>query len=255
MVDNVCLSRSLTEFQQNSFDLEVHLQDFLQIDREILQAKLALAKQSLANLAHHDFSWTNPEDFYRDKVKENYLFELSAWHLSSRDYIGETLKLIDERARGEVLEFGGGIGTHAIAAAMNPAVDRVTYCDLNPLHHEFVRFRAERLNLDSKITFCYEVPVERKFDTIVCLDVLEHLPAPHAQLQQFYQWLQPEGTAIINWYFFKGFDGEYPFHLDDPQIITVFFQTLQRNFLEIFHPYHITVRCYRKNPLAPDSQR
>jgi SAM-dependent methyltransferase len=245
----------LTELKETSFNLEFHLQDFLQLDTERLRTKLAFAKESLAQLAHHDFSWSHPEDFYRDKIKENYLFELSAWHLSSQEYIGETLKLIDDHARGEVLEFGGGIGTHAIAAALNPAVDRVIYCDLNPIHHEFVHFRAEQLKLAEKITSCYEVPAEQKFDTIICLDVLEHLPAPQEQLQKFYQWLKPDGKIIVNWYFFKGFDREYPFHLDDAEIIELFFQTLQRDFLEIFHPYHITVRCYRKNPGALASKR
>ncbi|MGV2389444.1 MAG UNVERIFIED_CONTAM: hypothetical protein LVR29_17910 [Microcystis novacekii LVE1205-3] len=104
--------------------MESHLQDFLQLDQEILQAKLAIAKDSLAALAHQEFSWTNPDYFYQEKVKENYLFELSAWHLSSQEYIGETLKLIDNHGSGKVLDFGGGIGTHALAAAMNLELNR-----------------------------------------------------------------------------------------------------------------------------------
>lgn len=241
-------STSVAEFKRNSFDLESHLQDFLQLDREILQAKLAIAKDSLAELAHQDFSWTNPDYFYQEKVKENYLFELSAWHLSSQDYIGETLRLIDVHSRGKVLDFGGGIGTHALAAAMNPSVEQVIYCDLNPLHHEFVRFRAKQLNIDTnKIVFYTEIPEDIIFDTIICLDVIEHLSSPISQIKEFYNWLKSDGKLIINWYFFKGFDQEYPFHLDDPKIIESFFQTLQKDFLEIFHPYHITVRCYRKN--------
>jgi 2-polyprenyl-3-methyl-5-hydroxy-6-metoxy-1,4-benzoquinol methylase len=245
--DNL-LSDSFTEFKQNSFDLESHLQDFLQLDQQLLQSKLAVAKDSLAELAHQDFSWTNPDNFYQEKVKENYLFELSAWHLSSQDYIGETLRLIDDNSQGQVLDFGGGIGTHALAAAMNTAVEQVIYCDLNPLHHEFVRFRAKQLNIDAtKILFYTEIPENLKFDTIICLDVIEHLSSPQAQLKQFQNWLKPDGKLIINWYFFKGFNQEYPFHLDDPKIIEGFFQTLQKEFLEIFHPYHITVRCYRKN--------
>jgi len=223
-------SSSVAEFKRNSFDLESHLQNFLQLDQEILQAKLAIAKDSLAALAHQEFSWTNPDYFYQEQVKENYLFELSAWHLSSQEYIGE------------------GIGTHALAAAMNSGVEQVIYCDLNPLHHEFVRFRAEQLNLDTnKLSFYTEIPERLKFDTIICLDVIEHLPSPTVQLKKFYDWLNPGGKLIINWYFFKGFNQEYPFHLDDPKIIESFFQTLQKDFLEIFHPYHITVRCYRKN--------
>ncbi len=67
-------SSSVAEFKRNSFDLESHLQNFLQLDQEILQAKLAIAKDSLAALAHQEFSWTNPDYFYQEQVKENYLF-------------------------------------------------------------------------------------------------------------------------------------------------------------------------------------
>ena len=58
--------------------------------------------------------------------------------------------------------------------------------------------------------------------------------------------LAPQGKLIINWYFFKGFNQEYPFHIDDTDIVEHFFKTLQHNFLEVFHPYFITSRCYRK---------
>ena len=53
-------------------------------------------------------------------------------------------------------------------------------------------------------------------------------------------------VAIMNWYFFKGNNGEYPFHFDDKDMIEKFFLTLQSNFIEVFHPYLITARSYRK---------
>ena len=86
------------------------------------------------------------------------------------------------------------------------------------------------------------------FDTVVCLDVLEHLPDPSAQLLAFHQRMASDATALLNWYFFKGHDGEYPFHFDDPQLVDQFFTTLQGRFLEVFHPLLITARLYR--PIA-----
>jgi hypothetical protein len=87
-----------------------------------------------------------------------------------------------------------------------------------------------------------------RFDTIVCLDVLEHLPNPAGQLEIFATRLKEQGTALMNWYFFQGFNGEYPFHFDDPQLVECFFLTLQHNFLEVFHPWLITTRAYRLMP-------
>ena len=50
--------------------------------------------------------------------------------------------------------------------------------------------------------------------------------------------------ALLNWYFFKGFEGEYPFQFDDPEMVKAFFSTLQDLFLERFHPHLITARTY-----------
>ncbi|NJO21350.1 MAG: class I SAM-dependent methyltransferase [Spirulinaceae cyanobacterium RM2_2_10] len=185
-------------------------------------------------------------DLLRDRVGEVYLLELSAWHLSSRDYIGDTLRLVGDQAQGRVLDFGGGIGTHTLGAALSPQVQAVVFCDLNPLHREFVTYRAAQLNLTDKITCCEAIAPDESFDTILCFDLLEHLPDPSRQLLAFHNALTPAGKIILNWYFSKGFDQEFPFHLDDPVKVDEFFCTLQHHFLEVFQPYYITARCYRQ---------
>jgi hypothetical protein len=75
--------------------------------------------------------------------------------------------------------------------------------------------------------------------------VLEHLSDPAAQLGLFAERLTSAGIALLNWYFFKGFQGEYPFHFDDQELVEAFFRTLQSRFLEVFHPYLITTRAYQ----------
>jgi SAM-dependent methyltransferase len=243
----------LLDFDESAFQLKQHLQTFLDLNPDALQQRLNASIVEMAAVGHRDFDWANVEAFYRDRVNEAYLLELSAWHLSSRDYIGETLRLIHDFAHGTVLDFGGGIGTHAIAAACCPRVKAVIYCDLNPVSRQFVQYRADKLGLTDKIQ-CQETIApesEQAFDTLLAFDVLEHLPHPGQQLRQFYQWLRPAGIAILNWYFFRGFQGEYPFHLDDPTEVETFFATLQQHFLEVFHPYYITTRCYRKWQSGP----
>lgn len=236
----------LSSFWQDAFNLKQHLQDFLHLDVETLESKLASGQQKMAELSHKDFDWQQATAFYQDRVKDAYLFELGVWHLASHDYIGNTLLLIAKYAQGRVLDFGGGIGTHAIGAALCPDVKEVIYCDINPINRDFVKYRAKQLGLENKIILCEEMPNSESFDTIVCFDVLEHLLDPIQQLLKFHQALTDEGKIILNWYFFKGFNQEFPFHHDDQQLIEKFFQTLQTKFLEIFHPYIITSRCYRK---------
>ena len=242
----------LSGYWQDAFQLKQHLQEFLQLDAQTLEKKLATGMQEMAQLGHKDFDWEQATVFYRDKVKETYLFELGSWHLVSHDYIGSTLRLVAHYSQGKVLDFGGGIGTHTIAAALCPDIEQVYYCDINPVSIDFVKHRVKQMGLSKKIIFCEEMPKNTLFDTIISFDVLEHLPEPSEQLLKFHQALQPNGKAILNWHFFQGFHQEHPFHLDDPDIIAAFFRILQSNFLEIFHPYLITARCYQKldNPLV-----
>ncbi|MEH2317505.1 class I SAM-dependent methyltransferase [Nostoc sp.] len=84
------------------------------------------------------------------------------------------------------------------------------------------------------------IPTKETFDTIISFDVLEHLPDLSQQLLKFYQALTPEGKTILNWHLFKGFNQDYPFHIDDPQVVQTFFKTIQSKLLEIFHPYYTT---------------
>ena len=165
-------------------------------------------------------------------------------HLSSGDYIADTLRLQGMAARGQVLDFGGGIGTHALSAAALPQVEHVVG-DSTPTTRRLCA-RAEALGLAHKLSVHRDLIGTGAvvFDTVVCLDVLEHLPDPSAQLMEFHGRMAPDAIALLNWYFFKGHHGEYPFHFDDPELVDRFFRTLQAQFLEVFHPLLITARLY-----------
>ena len=58
--------------------------------------------------------------------------------------------------------------------------------------------------------------------------------------------MDSNSIALFNWYFYKGEKNEYPFHIDDVQVVEKFFKTLQSMFLEVFHPILITTRAYKK---------
>tara|TARA_B100000161_G_scaffold225269_1_gene171255 strand:- start:236 stop:637 length:402 start_codon:yes stop_codon:yes gene_type:complete len=131
---------------------------------------------------------------------------------------------------------------------MSSKVEHVFFVDINETNRNFVEYRAKELGVDKKLTFCNTIKDTQisKFDTIVCLDVLEHLADPASQIEIFNDIMDCNSIALFNWYFFKGDKNEYPFHIDDVQIIERFFRKLQSNFLEVFHPILITTRAYRK---------
>ncbi len=221
--------------------------EFLTIKESDLDKFLSNAKMNLAN-SHPGNSLNQVSDFYEEIVGDGHLADLAAWHLSSRDYISDTL-MLQQRFSGDlVLDFGGGIGTHALANAMNSKVKHVFFVDINQVNINFVEYRAKKLGIDSKISFCKTIEETNvsKFDTIICLDVLEHLSDPSKQLDIFYELMGSNSIALFNWYFYKGENNEYPFHIDEKSIIERFFQKLQSKYIEVFHPILITTRAYKK---------
>lgn len=241
------LEVDVSAFLRDGLAVKEHLSRYLELSVEAVEQQLPRSTEDLAGLHPGAFRADDATAFYEDTVGTGHLLELAAWHLSSADYIADTLRLQGMAARGQVLDFGGGIGTHALSAAAMPEVEHVWFVDLNPHNRAFVQQRAETLGLSGKLSTHRDLGDTGavRFDTVVCFDVLEHLPDPSAQLLAFHQRMTPEAIALLNWYFFKGHNGEYPFHFDEPALVDGFFATLQDSFLEVFHPLLITARLYR----------
>jgi len=240
-------SSILKEFLDNAFNLKFHLMEFFSMKECDLDEFLENAKMNLASL-HPGDALSDVSDFYTEIVGDRHVADLAAWHITSKEYISDTLKLQQRFSRDLVLDFGGGIGTHALANAMSSNVEHVFFVDINQTNRNFVQYRAKKLGVEKKITFCKTIKDTKisKFDSIVCLDVLEHLANPSSQIKIFYEFMNSDSIALFNWYFFKGEKNEYPFHIDEKQIVEQFFKTLQSNFLEVFHPILITTRAYKK---------
>tara|TARA_Y100001970_G_scaffold9327_1_gene10867 strand:+ start:4672 stop:5409 length:738 start_codon:yes stop_codon:yes gene_type:complete len=237
----------IDQFIENAFQLKEHLAHFLSIEQIELDKFLENAKLELANL-HPGDNLIDCADFYKDIVGDKHLADLAAWHISSKEYIADTLKLQQMFSKNLVLDFGGGIGTHAIANALSDDVEHVFFVDINKTNREFVRYRSRNLGLGKKISFYNSIEDTNisKFDTVVCLDVLEHLSNPSDQLETFHKIMKNDSNALFNWYFYKGDNNEYPFHIDKKDIVNRFFEVLQKKYIEVFHPILITARCYRK---------
>jgi len=221
--------------------------EYLSIRECDLDGFLANAKINLAN-SHPGDALNDVSDFYTEIVGDRHVADLAAWHITSKDYIADTLKLQQKFSRDLVLDFGGGIGTHALANAMSSTVEQVFFVDINATNRKFVEYRAKELGVEKKLTFCNTIKDTQisKFDTIVCLDVLEHLDDPASQIEIFNEIMNINSIALFNWYFYKGEKNEYPFHIDNALVLDRFFNTLQSNFIEVFHPILITTRAYKK---------
>ena len=235
------------DFLQSGFDLKEHLAQYLNLNQKELDEKLSKGQENMSKLHPGSFNEVDITAFYENEISYAHLFDLASWHLGSSQYIADTIRLLKMFATGNVLDFGGGIGTHALAAAGMSEVEHVYFVDLNPQNREFLLERANRLGVSEFISVHRDMTSTGnvQFDTLICFDVLEHLPNPSEQLSIFHKRLSNNSVALLNWYFFKGNNGEYPFHLDNKEMIENFFVNLQSNFIEIFHPFLITARSYK----------
>ena len=122
----------VSAFLANGLGIKQHLSRYLNLTPELLEQRLPSSTDDLADLHPGAFRPEDATAFYEDTVGTGHLLELAAWHLSSADYIADTLRLQGIAVQGQVLDFGGGIGTHALSAAALPEVDHVWFVDLNP---------------------------------------------------------------------------------------------------------------------------
>ena len=96
----------LKEFIDNAFNLKSHLMEYLSIRECDLDGFLASAKMNLAN-SHPGDDLNDVSDFYTEIVGDRHVADLAAWHITSREYIADTLKLQQRFSRDLVLDFGG----------------------------------------------------------------------------------------------------------------------------------------------------
>jgi glycosyltransferase involved in cell wall biosynthesis len=111
-------------------------------------------------------------------------------------WMGQTLRpFIGDR----VLEIGAGIGN--LTAQFIPR-ELYVASDINPTYlnylqsYSFGKPYLRVMKVDAGISDDYR-GLENQFDTVVMLNVLEHLPDQHSALRSLYEVLQPGGRAII----------------------------------------------------------
>jgi ubiquinone/menaquinone biosynthesis C-methylase UbiE len=156
------------------------------------------------------------KQFY--KQTENYLYDLGHWHLWDAHKHRSDVALVDDMRTKykpkNILDFGGGVGFNALLLA-HAGFD-VTLADLDSSTLKFAQFRAQRHGIPLKLwrSDVEPAPPDIKYDAIIVLDVLEHLPADELRtaVDKLIR-LKHAGTQIIlNAPF--GRTDEHPMHLD-----------------------------------------
>jgi SAM-dependent methyltransferase len=195
--------------EQNSEETVTELAAFTGKNRDEVEQLLATSTGKLAA----DWNSRRPESreevegWYREN-SESYIYDLAQYHLAYK-HIVFTLDVMS-LAQGRVLDYGAGIGDLALALAESGR--EVTYFDVEGKSKKYARWQAERRKLNLTFASSDDELQGKKFDTIIVLDVLEHLFEPEKTLDLLLSKLAEGGTLIVSAYF--GATKAHPMHFD-----------------------------------------
>jgi glycosyltransferase involved in cell wall biosynthesis len=135
------------------------------------------------------------DDIYNERYGHNILHSLSKTHRFNA-WMADTVRpWVGDR----VLEIGSGLGN--LTSKMVPRASYVA-SDIDPLYLDYLsnrfandpRVDVQKLDLEDTADFG---ELGECFDTIICLNVLEHVPDRDQALRNMYDALEPGGHAII----------------------------------------------------------
>lgn len=107
-----------------------------------------------------------------------------------------TFKKFEKYLSGDILEVGCGIGnfTTTLSKYGNVwAIDNDEYCVDETKKLKIPHVRVGRGDIEKNLFFFQK----RKFNVVVCMNVLEHIEHDEISLQHIYQLLQPNGYCIV----------------------------------------------------------
>lgn len=184
------------------------LAGFTLVSPDVATEMLTTATSILA----HNWNDTRPVGpdavaaWYEDN-SEFYLYDLAQFHLAYKHiaFMRDVIAL----SRGRVLDFGAGIGDLALELAR--LGHEAVYVDVEGRTKAFARWRAEREWIP--LTMASDLDdVEGRFDTIISLDVFEHLADPLPVVDGLVDRLGPGGRMIVTAAF--GATKAHPMHFD-----------------------------------------
>jgi 2-polyprenyl-3-methyl-5-hydroxy-6-metoxy-1,4-benzoquinol methylase len=191
--------------------MKEHMDDYEEIaiffNEPVAQVKVKCAEaHNRLNLLWRRANPVSEEErikWYRET--DAHIYEGANWHNSHLEVRWE----IARKAGGKILCFGSGIGTEGIMAAETGK--EVSFYDLDSLTYKFLKFRVHLRQL-AKVTFIdkemekkasgkkifFEDDAFEMYDTIICIDVLEHLIYPQEVLNFLGAHLKPDGLFLVS---------------------------------------------------------
>ena len=147
-------------------------------------------------------------DFYRRSRTQIYAMAVYNYFNRPRYLLS---RQITARCQGRVLDYGAGIGDNLIRL-WDIGLRDLTHVDFAGYTREFAARRYAARGM--RVTLASPDELQRRFDCVICLDVVEHASHPAALVARLASHLVNEGYIFVNAHF--GQTGEHPMHFDCP---------------------------------------
>jgi len=121
------------------------------------------------------------------------VFSLIAWHHTP--YQINLRNEFTELARGSILDYGGGVGE--LCVRMHKKGLSVVYADLQGPVFNFARRFFREHNMPIAMINLSEGKITGQYDTIFCIDVIEHIINPQGIIKEMVLCLNPNGQLIV----------------------------------------------------------
>lgn len=143
-----------------------------------------------------------PPDWYTRSIKENLLQRF--WHTTRFREIGRFIPL----TKGKILDIGCADGTFTKVILGNSKAKTIVGVDVLSSSVAYAKKRfARSKKLSFKVADAHRLPfLNREFDAVFCLEVLEHVENPDVVLSEIHRVLKNNGYVIVlvpseNWLF------------------------------------------------------
>lgn len=148
----------------------------------------------LTNYFWHSLNPKTEEDL-KKFYEENpfYIFDLVFWH--STRYQKALRKRMVEMAQGSVLDYGGGVGFLSMDLARKGLA--VDYADLQGRTFNFAKWLFSKRNYRIRMINLSKEKISKKYDTVFCIDVIEHIKNPQSILKEIVGYLNSKGRLIL----------------------------------------------------------
>jgi len=121
------------------------------------------------------------------------IFNHVYWHGSK--YQKNLREKISKIARSRILDYGGGTGYLCLKLArLGMEVD---YADVYGRTFEFAKWLFSKKGANVKMLDVLKDGITGRYDTILCIDVIEHVNDPQSLLKMFSEHLNPGGELFI----------------------------------------------------------